>query len=185
MATFFGDARFYVATHYVNADRSVLMCPVAMPKTDFGPTDSAFAELQRRKRRPLPLSRAVPGGEAMRSAAGRAAAAQARDVPVFVLDETDSNETFFYCFVPKGCVRNQPAEMFDVGGGLHLQGHVGYVPARCLSWKPTDGARLVYATFAETTIKDTPLRIRGSGEATPKFVFRPTMVATESGLILQ
>ncbi|KAJ1460712.1 hypothetical protein M885DRAFT_508970 [Pelagophyceae sp. CCMP2097] len=136
---------------------------------------------------PIALSRSVGGGETLMSDVGRAAAAIARTVVVFVIDkkeESPAEEELYFIFVARGCARTlKPAILFELVPGFKMLGHVGWIPARVLTWKHA-AAHVISATFMSTTMRSSGMPIRSyTNKPIPVFKYKPVLVVASSGIL--
>ncbi|KAJ1445180.1 hypothetical protein M885DRAFT_550755 [Pelagophyceae sp. CCMP2097] len=124
---------------------------------------------------PIALSRSVGGGETLMSDVGRAAAAIARTVVVFKL---------YFIFVARGCARTlKPAILFELVPGFKMLGHVGWIPARVLTWKHA-AAHVISATFVSTTMRSSGMPIQSyTNKPIPVFKYKPVLVVASSGIL--
>ena len=124
------------------------------------------------------------GAAELESETGLAAAAAARVVTVYLLDAiTISGHVgiFYLAFVAAGYAHNAEPQVYELIEGVHLNGHVGFVPASVLTWAGP-GRRAICATYSEVrrVSDDSVLHgIKGVGKA--KLHFHPTIVVAASG----
>ncbi|KAJ1448730.1 hypothetical protein M885DRAFT_470872, partial [Pelagophyceae sp. CCMP2097] len=152
---------------------------ILAPGTGFDSTSAQWGVLVTAQLTPLALTRALNEAPRLQNDVLRAAAEDAVDVKLFVLDAiVHVAERFFFVCVRSGYVRGQEPECRQLFGASIL-GHFGWVPGALLKWN-VKGARLITASFTQTTF-DGGIPLRGDVVASIKY--RPTSVVALSGLI--
>ena len=185
-----GVAKTFCPTYSCNSALRVLMLPAAQLASSctFAPGDTDWEVLVNNKKKALPLSHNVPllhGAAELESEAGRAAAANARDVTVYVLDAIEISGhvgLFYLAFVAAGYAHaTEPPRVYTLVEGVLLYGHVGFVPASMLTWAGP-GRRAVCATYSEVRRVSDGSVLRGvKGVGKARLHFRPTLVVATSG----
>ncbi|KAJ1444580.1 hypothetical protein M885DRAFT_552577 [Pelagophyceae sp. CCMP2097] len=176
----FGLDRYCAVAH-------IGLVPAAVLKHDFDENDKAWGKIVGTGLPPIALSRSVGGGETLMSDVGRAAAAIARTVVVFVIDkkeESPAEEKLYFIFVARGYARTlKPAILFELVPGFKMLGHVGWIPARVLTWKHAP-AHVISATFVSTTMRSSGMPIRSyTNKPIPVFKYKPVLVVASSGIL--
>jgi hypothetical protein len=190
-AEFAGNAKYYAVPHAVILAQNVIMLPAAKlaSKCMFDSKAPGWQGLLERGKTPLALShevRAAPGGVELQSEAGRTAAANAREVTVYILDKEEMGEhgMFFYVFVKAGYAHHPEAQTYLLAPDIRIHGHVGYVPASVLKWSG-GGCCPICLTYSEMQRESDGAAVRGvAGVGKARFFFRPTTFVKLSGLVV-